>query len=65
MPEDSYKIKPTLVDIRGRTTAAILFAELYAVSHPQHAEALHHFSREIKKIVAELGEAVYGKPIME
>ena len=25
MPEDSYKIKPTLVDIRGRTTAAILW----------------------------------------
>lgn len=60
---DSHKIKPTLVDIRCRTTAAILFAELYAGSHPQHAKALDHFMREIRKIVQELGEAVYGKPI--
>jgi hypothetical protein len=62
---DAYIRKPTLVDIRGRITAARMFAEIYAQSHPRHAKALHHFGEEITKMVKELGEAVYGKPIME
>ena len=63
--EDPSKIRPTLVDIRCRITAAVAFAEIYAESHPQHADALHHFSEEIKKSLQDLHEVIYGKPIME
>jgi hypothetical protein len=63
--EDPYKLRPTLVDICCRITAAVAFAEIYAESHPQHADALHHFSKDIRQSFRDLREVVYGKPIME
>ena len=63
MAEESYKRRPTLVDIRSRITAAVAFAEIYAESHPQHADALHHFYEDIRKSFQDLREVVYGRPI--
>jgi hypothetical protein len=61
MAQESYKLKPTLVDIRCRITAAMVLAEVYAESHPQHAEALRHFYEEINQSFQDLREVVYGK----
>ena len=63
--DSSFTIKPTLVDIRCQLMAAVAFAQIYAESHPQDAEHLIHFVREIQKMSKELGESVYGKPIMD
>lgn len=64
MEEESYKIKPTLVGIRCQITAAVAFAQIYAESHPQHAEDLRHFVQRLQDISNELVEAVYGRRIM-
>ncbi len=65
MVEESYERRPTLVDIRSRITAAVAFAEIYAESHPQHADALRHCYEDITKSFQDLREVVYGRPIME
>lgn len=46
-------------------TAAVAFAEIYAESHPQHADALRHCYEDITKSFHDLREVVYGRPIME
>ena len=58
-------MKPSLVDIRCALTAATAFADLFAESHPQHAEAVAHFIGEIRTISKELGDAIYGEPASE
>jgi hypothetical protein len=63
MAGESFEIKPTLVDIRCRITAAVAFAEIYIESHPQHAAALRTFCQQLRRSVQNLGEAVYGKPM--
>jgi hypothetical protein len=63
MAEDPYKVRPTLVDIRCQITAAIVCADVYAESHPQHADALHHFYKDITQSFERLREFVYGKPV--
>jgi hypothetical protein len=65
MEKERYKMKPTLVDIRWRLTAAAMFAEIYGESHPEHTEHLHRFVKDIQKISKELGESIRGKPIMD
>jgi len=63
--EGPYKLRPTLVDIRNQITAAVVYAEIYSESHPEHAEALHHFYEDITESFQELRDIVYGKPIMD
>ena len=65
MAEEPQNIKPTLVEIRCQLMAAVAFAQIYAESHPEHADHLHHFVRDIQSISTKLGESVYGEPITD
>ena len=63
MMED--RLRPTLVEIRCQITVAVAFAEAYAEAHPEHADALHHFCKDISESFQHLREVVCGKPLSD
>ena len=51
---------PSLWDIRRCLLSSVDFAEDYALSHPEHADAVTRFSQEIRKLKTELMSSFEG-----
>ena len=49
---------PSLWDIRRCLLSSVDFAEDFALSHPEHAEAVTRFSQEIRRIKRELTSSI-------
>lgn len=53
------QFKGSLIEVRHSVTAASAFAQLFEVTHPEHAEALEEFCERLQKSCRELGDVIY------
>lgn len=59
MSEDQLPFRPGLPDIFNGLTASRAFAELYGEQHPEHAEAIQKFLRQLGQAKEDLAGAIY------
>ena len=54
-------MKPSLVDVGCKLTAATIFAQEYILLHPEHEQALTQFMTRVNHLRKELFNSFYGK----
>ena len=53
------QFKGSLIEVRNSVAAATGLAQLFEVTHPEHAEAVEQFCVRLQKSCRELGDAIY------